>query len=185
VRVLRKACARKSHLRQSVLARRHAPLRRGSTPARSSATIFLPAARPQTISAANAIRENLMSGNQQRGAGNIKAIFATAILVVIGFTLFQAAPAYMDNYWVQDAMVSEARTAAVSHKNEDDVRETIWKVVKGRNIKATPPIRREDIRVEYTGRAVNISLRYSIAVDLYFYKFSLKFTPNAGDRPIV
>ncbi len=126
-----------------------------------------------------------MSGHQQRGAGSVKAIIATAILVVIGYMLFQAAPAYMDNYWVQDAMVSEARTAAVSHKNEDEVREVIWKVVKERNIKATPPIQREHIRVEYSGREVNISLKYTVVVDLIFYKFSLNFNPNKGDRPIV
>jgi hypothetical protein len=126
-----------------------------------------------------------MSGNQQRGEGKIKAVIATFILAVIAFTLFQAAPAFMDNYWVQDAMVSEARTAAVSHKNEEDVREVIWKVVKERNIKATPPLQRENIRVEYTGRTVNLSLKYTVVVDLYFYKFSLNFTPNAGDRPII
>jgi hypothetical protein len=126
-----------------------------------------------------------MSGNQQRGEGKIKAVIATFILSVIAFTLFQAAPAFMDNYWVQDAMVSEARTAAVSHKNEEDVREVIWKVVKERNIKATPPLQRENIRVEYTGRTVNLSLKYTVVVDLYFYKFSLNFTPNAGDRPII
>lgn len=125
-----------------------------------------------------------MSGNPQRGAGNIKAILATAILVAIGFTLFQAAPAYMDNYWIQDAMVTEARTAAVNRKNEDEVREVIWKVVKERDIKATPALRREDIRVEYVGRAVNISLKYTVVVDLMFYKFSLNFTPNKSDRPI-
>jgi hypothetical protein len=126
-----------------------------------------------------------MSGNQQRGEGKIKAIFATAILVVIGYMLFQVAPAYMDNYWIQDAMVSEARTAAVSHKNEDEVREVIWKVVKERNVKATPPVQREHIRVEYSGRAVSISLKYTVVVDLIFYKFSLNFTPNKGDRPII
>jgi len=126
-----------------------------------------------------------MSGNQQRGEGKIKAIIATAILVVIGFTLFQAAPAYMDNYWVQDTMNTEALSAAVSHKNEDEVREVIWKVVKDRNIKATPPIQREHIRVEYSGRAVNISLKYKVVVNLYFYQFSLNFTPNKGDRPII
>jgi hypothetical protein len=126
-----------------------------------------------------------MSGKQQRGAGSIKAIFATAILVIIFYTIFQVAPAYMDNYWIQDAMVSEARTAAVSHKNEDEVREVIWKVVKERNVNATPSIQREHIRVEYSGRAVNISLKYTVVVDLIFYKFSLNFTPNKGDRPII
>ena len=125
-----------------------------------------------------------MSGNPQRGAGSIKAILGTAILVAIGFTLFQAAPAYMDNYWIQDAMVTEARTAAVNRKNEDEVREVIWKVVKERDVKATPALRREDIRVEYSGRAVNISLKYTVVVDLMFYKFSLNFTPNKSDRPI-
>jgi len=126
-----------------------------------------------------------MSGKQQRGAGGIKAIFATAILLLIAYALFQIAPAYMDNYWIQDAMVSEARTAAVSHKNEDEVREVIWKVVKDREVHATPPIQREQIRVEYSGREVNISLKYTVVVDLFVYKFSLNFTPNKGDRPII
>ena len=126
-----------------------------------------------------------MSSKQQRGGGSFKAIFATAILLLIAYALFQIAPAYMDNYWIQDAMVSEARTAAVMHKNEDEVREVIWKVVKERNVKATPPIQREHIRVEYSGREVNISLKYTVVVDLIFYKFSLNFTPNKGDRPII
>jgi hypothetical protein len=126
-----------------------------------------------------------MTSNQQRGAGKIKAIFATAILVVIFYAIFQVAPAYMDNYWIQDAMVNEARTAAVMHKNEDEVREVIWKVVKDREIHATPPIQREHIRVEYSGREVNISLKYTVVVDLVVYKFSINFTPNKGDRPII
>ncbi len=126
-----------------------------------------------------------MTSNQQRGAGKIKAMFATAVLVVIGYGLFQVAPAYMDNYWVQDAMVNEARTAAVMHKNEDEVREVIWKVVKDREIHATPPIQREHIRVEYSGREVSISLKYTVVVDLVVYKFSINFTPNKGDRPII
>ena len=126
-----------------------------------------------------------MRGHSQRGAGKIKAILVTLILVVLGYSIFQIAPAYMDNYWVQDAIENEARMAAVNRKSDDDVREAIWKVIKEREIKATPPIQRENIRVEYSGRAVNISLRYSIVVDLYFYKFTLNFTPNKGDRPIV
>lgn len=126
-----------------------------------------------------------MSGNQQRGAGKIKAIIVTLILVAMGFALFQIAPAFMDNYWVQDAMVNEARVAAVNRKTDEEIREVIWKVVQERQIKATPPLHREDIRVDYMGRAVNISMKYSIAIDLYFYKFSLNFTPNAGDRPII
>ena len=126
-----------------------------------------------------------MSSNQQRGAGRIKAILVTLILVLLGYALFQVAPAYMDNYWVQDAMVNEARVAAVNRKSEEEVREVIWKAVQERQIKATPALHREDIRVEYLGRAVNISMKYSIPVDLYFYKFVLNFTPNAGDRPII
>lgn len=126
-----------------------------------------------------------MSGNQQRGAGKIKAIIVTLFLVAMGYALFQVAPAYMDNYWVQDAMVNEARTAAVNRKSDEEIREVIWKAVQERQIKATPPLHREDIRVEYMGRAVNISMKYSIAIDLYFYKFVLNFTPNAGDRPII
>lgn len=126
-----------------------------------------------------------MTDHSQRGAGRIKAIFVTLILAAIGYTLFQVAPAYMDNYWIQQAMVDEARVAAVNHKGDDAIRDVIWKVVQEQKIKATPPLRREDIKVEWLGRGVNISMSYTITVDLYVYQFTLKFTPNAGDRPII
>ena len=126
-----------------------------------------------------------MIGNRQRGAGKIKAIITLLLVAVVFYALYQIAPAYMDNYWIQDAMVNEARTAAVNRKNEEEVREVIWKVVKERETQASPPIRREYIRVEYTGRTVNISLKYSVPVNLFVYQFTLNFTPNAGDRPII
>lgn len=126
-----------------------------------------------------------MSRNHERGEGKIKAIISLLIIAGIFFALFQVAPAFMDNYWIQDAMVTEARIAAVNKKGEEEIREVIWKVVKEHEPKAAPPIRREDIRVEYTGRAVNISLKYSVPVNLVVYKFTLNFTPNAGDRPII
>ena len=126
-----------------------------------------------------------MSRNHQRGAGTIKTILSLLFIAVLFYTLYQVAPAFMDNYWIKDAMVTEARIAAVNKKNEEEVREVIWKVIKEREPKAAPPIRREDIRVEYTGRAVNISLKYKVPVNLYVYQFTLNFTPNAGDRPII
>ena len=126
-----------------------------------------------------------MKRNGERGAGKIKAFLSLAFIGILFYALFQTAPAYMDNYWIQDAMVTEARTAAVNRKSEDEVREVIWKVVKEREPKATPPLRREDVRVEYTGRAVNISMKYSVVVNLYVYQFTLDFNPNAGDRPII
>ncbi|HEV8383687.1 MAG TPA: hypothetical protein VGQ11_02365 [Candidatus Acidoferrales bacterium] len=125
-----------------------------------------------------------MSGNRQRGAGKIKSIISLLIIAAIFYTLFQVAPAYMNNYWIQDAMVNEARTAVVNRKTEDEIREVIWKVVKENEPKAVPPIRRDDIRVEYSGRAVNISLKYSVPVSLFVYQFTLNFNPNAGDRPL-
>jgi hypothetical protein len=139
----------------------------------------------QPISTAIALGEKFMTDHSQRGAGKFKAIVVTLILAAIGYTLFQVAPAYMDNYWLQQAMVDEARVAAVNHKSDEEIREVIWKVVLEQKIKATPPLRREDIKVEWMGRGVNISLSYTIPVDLAVYQFTLKFTPNAGDRPII
>ena len=126
-----------------------------------------------------------MNRNGERGAGKIRAFLTLAIIGIIFYALFQTAPAFMDNYWIQDAMVTEARTAAVNRRPEEEIREVIWKVVKEREPKATPPLRREDIRVEYTGRSVNISMKYSVVVDLLVYQFTLNFNPNAGDRPII
>lgn len=125
-----------------------------------------------------------MSRERQRGAGRIKTLFTLLILAAILFSIFQVAPAFMDNYWIQDTMNTEARFAVTTRKSEDDIRETIWKEIREREIKATPPIRREDIRVEYTGRSINISLKYTVVINLYLYQYSLQFTPRAGDRPL-
>jgi hypothetical protein len=38
--------------------------------------------------------------------------------------------------------------------------------------------------VEYTGRSINVSLRYTVVINLYVYQFPIQFTPNAGDRPL-
>lgn len=126
-----------------------------------------------------------MSRHLERGEGKIKTVISLLFIATFFFVLFQVAPAYMDNYWIQDSMANEARLGAVNRKSEDEIRENVWKVVKEREPKATPPIRREDIRVEYSGRTVNISLKYKVEVNLYFYQFTLNFTPNAGDRPII
>jgi len=126
-----------------------------------------------------------MTSHSQRGAGKFKAIVVTLILAALGYTLYQVAPAYMDNYWIQQAMVDEARVAAVNRKSDEEIRTVIWKAVQEQKIKATPPLQREDIKVEWMGRGVTISMSYTIPIDLYVYQFTLKFTPNAGDRPII
>jgi hypothetical protein len=125
-----------------------------------------------------------MSREKQRGIGKIKAILTLLIVLLLAYGIFQVAPAYMDNFWVQDEMTTQARFAVTQRRTEDDVREAIWKVVKEREIHATPPIKREDIRVEYTGRSINVSLRYTVVINLYVYQFPIQFTPNAGDRAL-
>jgi len=125
-----------------------------------------------------------MSRERQRGAGKIKALFTLLILAAMLLTILRVAPAFIDKYWVEDEMRNQARLAVVTRRTEEDMRQAIWAKIKEQEIKATPALKPEDIRIEYTGRSVNISLKYTVIINLYFYEFPLQFTPSAGDRPL-
>lgn len=123
---------------------------------------------------------------KERGEGKIKAIIWTAILVFIAYTLFKIAPPLMDKFQLEDTIRTEARFGAVNRKSVEDIRETVWKKVRELEIEkySVPPVRAEDIKVEYSGRAVNIGLRYTVPIDLMVYSFDMKLTAEAGDKPL-
>ncbi len=105
------------------------------------------------------------------------------LLVVLGSMIFAAVkivPIYVNNYQMQDAIESEARFAIGNRLGAKDVRDNVWKKVTEIGI----PAQQDDLKVTATPGAVQISLDYSVPVDLMVYKFIIDFHDHADNRSI-
>ena len=109
----------------------------------------------------------------QRGEGKLKAIILILVLGV--YVAIKIVPVYVAEYQLKDKMTEQARFAVVNRYTEEQIRDIMYKVVQDLDI----PAKREDIKVTNTGRGLNISLSYTVPVDLMVYKTDLTFSPSS------
>jgi hypothetical protein len=117
----------------------------------------------------------------QRGAGKLKAIAYTAIIILAIYTAYKLVPPYVSEYQLQDKMQELARFGIVNRYSAEQVRENVFKVVQDLEI----PAKREDIKVTVTQQVVKISLEYTVPVDLLFYSTELHFSPSSENKSIM
>jgi hypothetical protein len=121
------------------------------------------------------------SKKAQRGEGRLKAIIYTVILVGAVYAAFKLVPAYVADYQLKDKMSEQARFAVVNRYTDDQIRDTIFKVIQDLDI----PAKREDIKVEQTNHGLRISVNYTVPVDFKVYKTELNFTPSSEGLDIL
>ena len=120
------------------------------------------------------------SRNLQRGSGRVKLFLTLALLAAMIFAGVKILPIYVSNYQMQDAIESEARFAIGNRLGSKDIRDNIWKKVNEIGI----PADQDNLKVTANQGAVQISLDYSVPVDLLVYKFTLDFHDHADNRSI-
>jgi hypothetical protein len=120
--------------------------------------------------------------NGQKGGAKINLIITLMIMAAMIFTAVKVVPVYFANYQFQDAINSESRFALTGYpkRTVEDVRDDIYKKAQELQI----PAKREDIQVSMQSGYVNISLDYSVPIDLAVYQFSLQFHPHADNHSI-
>jgi len=116
----------------------------------------------------------------QRGAGRLKAIVWTAILVFIAYAAFKILPIYLAEYQLADKIQEEAKFAVVNRHSEDMIRDTVYKEVQELSI----PVARDQIKVLASQQLVQISVDYTVPVDLIVYKVDLHFTPSGENKAL-
>lgn len=129
----------------------------------------------------NTSHETVGSRGAQRGAGKIKAILWTAILVFGVYAAYKIIPVYIAEYQLADRMQEEARFAIVNRHSEDQIRDTVFKTAQDLDI----PITREQIKVLASMQMVQISVDYTVPVDLLVYRVQLHFTPSSENRALL
>jgi cell division protein FtsL len=116
----------------------------------------------------------------QRGAGKLKAVIYTAILLAAIFAAVKILPAYVADYQLSDKMQELARFAIVNRYSEEQIRDNVYKAMQELSI----PAKREDIKVSVNQSIVKISLEYTVPVDLVVYQMELHFTPSSEGKSL-
>lgn len=120
--------------------------------------------------------------NPERGAINFKFLLTVFFLAALIFAGVEIVPVYVTNYQFQDSMQTEARFALSGYprKSEDDIREDLWKEMQKQGISA----RKEDLHVSIQQSLVNITLDYSVPIDLKLFQWSPEFHLHADNHTI-
>jgi hypothetical protein len=121
-----------------------------------------------------------LSRRSQHGAGTIKAIVWSIILIYGAFAAYRIIPPYVAQYQLTDKMQEQARFAVVNRYPEDQVRDNIYKVVQDLDI----PVKKEQIKVISTQTVVRISMEYTVPVDLLVYHLELHFAPESENHSL-
>jgi hypothetical protein len=116
----------------------------------------------------------------QRGEGKVKTILFLLFFASMIFIGFRTVPAYVAEYQLADKMQESARFAVVTRQNEDQIRESIYKVVQDLEI----PAKKEDIKITSTNSLVTIAIDYNVPVDLLFYQTEMHFSPSSANKSL-
>ena len=118
----------------------------------------------------------------QIGGMSISGVFVVLVLAAMLFAAFKLLPPYIDNYRLQDALESIARSSTYNARiTPEDIRGQVMSEIREIGI----PIEENQVEVQRTGISVNIAVRYTIPVDLLVHQMVLNFEPVAGNRNII
>jgi hypothetical protein len=171
------ACSIAARSRRPVTHSQHKLWLADPTPA-TGATI-VPVSPAMVISEVLSVRAR-RERNPERGGSTLRTLITFVIIGFALFATFKIAPPYMNNYQLQDFMTTEARFALVNKKSEEDIRADMMKKIAELEIPATE----KDLKIINAPTSTQISLQYSVPVDLKVYQFSLDFSPVADSHAI-
>ncbi len=118
----------------------------------------------------------------ERGGSRTSLVITLLIVGAMVFAAVKIVPAYVNEYEFQDSMQSEARFAfSYPPKNADQIRNDIWQKAQDLSI---PLATKDEIQVMEGQGTVNISVDYTVPVDLKVYEFNLQFHPHADNHTI-
>jgi hypothetical protein len=116
----------------------------------------------------------------ERGEGRLKTFIYLAVVVLVIYSAVKIVPAYVSDYQLSDKMQEQARFAVVNRYSEEQIRDNIFKVMQDLGI----PAKREAIKIVANNAVVQISLEYTVPVDLLFYHMDMHFAPSSENKAL-
>jgi hypothetical protein len=125
------------------------------------------------------VNRNLQCAQRfERGAGSLKGLLYLAFLIVAVFVAIKVVPAYVADYQLKDKMTEQAKFAIVNRYTEDQIKDNIFRTIQDLDI----PAKRDDVKVANTSHGIEISVNYTVPVDLLVYKTDLNFATSSEGR---
>jgi len=129
---------------------------------------------------ANSRMQGKSARQTEKGAGHLKAIVITLILISLVYVGFKVVPYLISEYAFQDGIQDIARYASAMRQDAGKVRMAVLKEAEKDDI----PVTSEDIKIEGTGGNFRISADYSVIVDLKVYQWTLNFHPAVSNNAL-
>jgi hypothetical protein len=123
-----------------------------------------------------------MGRGNERGEGRLASLIWLAILVAVGYALWNVVPVYLDNYSLKDKMNEIARSPR-GVVTDDAIREMLAKEVRERRL--DPYIQRSSFRVSTLETSRRISCSYDRTEQvLPGFNWTFHFD-NEVDQPLI
>jgi hypothetical protein len=119
--------------------------------------------------------------NGERGAGNLKAVVWTVILVAFIYCAVMVLPVLVSEYEFQDSLQEIARFASVNRRTPEQVRQSVLDEAQKEDL----PIAAENIKVDGHAGNIHINVDYSVTVDLKVYQWTFNFHPDANNAALL
>ena len=115
--------------------------------------------------------------NGERGAGHLKAVVWTTILVAFIYVSAIVLPVLINEYQFQDSIQDIARFASVNRKSSEQIQKAVLDEAEKEDL----PVEADDIKVQSNAGNIHINVDYSVTVDLKVYQWTLNFHPDASN----
>jgi hypothetical protein len=119
--------------------------------------------------------------NRQKGAGYLKPIVWTLILVSGVYVAVKVIPVLADEYEFQDSMQTIARNGSATGQPAEKIRDAVLKEAE----KDELPVASDDIKIDGKGGNVRINVDYSVTVDLGVYQWTFNFHPAVSNNALL
>jgi len=110
----------------------------------------------------------------------VKPILGVLLVVAFVYVCFEMVPPFFKNYQFQDYLDNEARRTSYGNLSEEGIRQEVLKEARSDDL----PISAEQIHVVRGLNMVQISVDYTVHVDLLFFPQDIHFTPSSGNKAI-
>ena len=109
-----------------------------------------------------------------------KPFLGVAILLTFIYLCFELIPPFFKNYQFQDFLDSEARRTSYTTLTEDAIRSEVLREARGDDL----PITVEQVHIIRGQNLVQISVDYTVHVDLLFFPQDLHFNASSSNKAI-
>ncbi len=116
----------------------------------------------------------------ERGAGNLKAILWTIVLVFLIYVGFKVVPILYNDYQFEDSIQTIARFASVNRETPEQIRIKVLKEAQRNDV----PVQAGDVKIVSESGNIRINADFSIVVDLQIYQWTLNFHPSASNNSL-